>query len=297
MRIAVIGDIHGYWDERDVEAFNASDVDALLFVGDLAGVPGRGTLTVAASLLQLDLPFALIPGNHDCGSLTALGGEFFGRDLPAPLSARPVVRQWNALRDILGDRLLGYSFLDWEGVRVVGARPWAMDGRRLSFRRALERVFGIESLAASAEAMRRHIDSAPHPVIVLAHNGPHGLGDHPHDIFGVDFRAGGGDNGDTDLAQALAGGDGVCLVVAGHMHHAWRGGKGQLRTFVSEAHGRLYLNAARVPRRRDDKAFCLLVDLDGGNPQRVIERWYGYGDTSVDDTVLWEAPAPAPSSR
>ena len=34
MKIAIIGDVHGFWNERDTEYFNSSDYDYILFTGD-----------------------------------------------------------------------------------------------------------------------------------------------------------------------------------------------------------------------------------------------------------------------
>ena len=67
-----------------------------------------------------------------------------------------------------------------------------------------------------------------HRVVVLAHCGPHGLGATRESIYGCDFRPEQGDWGDRDLAEALEYarecGKRVVAVVAGHMHHALRGG-------------------------------------------------------------------------
>ena len=48
MKFGVIGDIHGFWDERDTAFFNASDYDMLLLVGDFARV--ANSLPVARQL-------------------------------------------------------------------------------------------------------------------------------------------------------------------------------------------------------------------------------------------------------
>lgn len=65
-------------------------------------------------------------------------------------------------------------------------------------------------------------------VIVVAHNGPSGLGSNPEDICGVDFRgSSGGDWGDEDLRIALdlaeQNGQNASLVVFGHMHSSLKG--------------------------------------------------------------------------
>ena len=47
--IGVVGDVHLFWDAKDVAFFNGSNYDMLLFVGDLAGIqpgarPAGGTV-------------------------------------------------------------------------------------------------------------------------------------------------------------------------------------------------------------------------------------------------------------
>lgn len=64
-------------------------------------------------------------------------------------------------------------------------------------------------------------------LLLLAHNGPEGLGSEPHSICGVDWRSEAGDWGDPDLAAVLQQlqeqGSRVSLVLHGHMHHMIKG--------------------------------------------------------------------------
>ncbi|MCB1139979.1 MAG: hypothetical protein KDK23_14555, partial [Leptospiraceae bacterium] len=80
--------------------------------------------------------------------------------------------------------------------------------------------------------------------------GPAGLGSSPSDIWGCDFDPQRGDFGDADLTLALEAASELnkapIAVVAGHMHHALKGG-GE-RTWYLERNGVHYINAARVPR-------------------------------------------------
>ena len=63
--IAIIGDVHLQFVEEDVEYFNASLYDLLIFVGDLAGYLASRTRDVAHLISQLEQPTLFIPGNHD----------------------------------------------------------------------------------------------------------------------------------------------------------------------------------------------------------------------------------------
>ena len=50
-RLAVVGDIHGFWTEADNRLFAEDAPDLLVLVGDLAGLIWSGTLTVAQIVL------------------------------------------------------------------------------------------------------------------------------------------------------------------------------------------------------------------------------------------------------
>lgn len=255
LKLAVIGDVHMAWDEADVRWFNASDYDALLICGDLPGYRHGRAVEVAASMAGLDKPAFMVPGNHDATSLTHLVAEVAGTPVVNPLAGWAQEQRVERLRRALGPVVLGgYS---WHtlgaGTEVAGlivGRPHAM-GARLSFKRYVARRFAIESLEASARELCAVVDACPHRRLVfLGHNGPTGLGAGPTDIWGADFKKGGGDWGDPDLRAAIeharATGRQVVAVAAGHMHH-WTKAKRERTWHVSEG-GVEYVNAARVPR-------------------------------------------------
>jgi uncharacterized protein (TIGR04168 family) len=124
-------------------------------------------------------------------------------------------------------------------------------------------------MAVSCRRLRELVDSAPSDeLLVLAHNGPSGLGAAKTDLWGCDFREQGGDWGDSDLAEALgharSAGKRVLAVVAGHMHtHARRG---QVRDWQLRKAETLYVNPARVPRIFEDARgkyrYHVVLELD-----------------------------------
>lgn len=261
MRLALVGDIHGCWDESDNAYFARAAVDMVLFTGDLAVFTGNRTFRIAEVIARLEKPFAIVAGNHDCVTMPAFLGELTHQELLSNLAAGRIGKHYRKLQKMLGARLVGYSALDAGPIVVVGARPFAMEGSRLSFRETVRRLFGIADLQASTARLTALVETAGKPVVVLAHNGPAGLGAKRADMFGIDFRPGGGDNGDGDLAAALAATQGkVKLVVAGHMHHAVRGDGPR------PIHGRLgkavVVNAARVPRHTADGGFYIAATLE-----------------------------------
>jgi uncharacterized protein (TIGR04168 family) len=152
--------------------------------------------------------------------------------------------------------LCGYSVHPFPrlGLTVVAGRPHSLGGPRLGFRRYLKERFDVSSMEDSAARLCRAFDRAPddHPIIVLAHCGPAGLGAARDAMFGCDFRRQAGDWGDEDLRDAIAyargSGKRIIAVVAGHMHHRLRGG-GE-RSWQLQREGVCYVNAARVPRAR-----------------------------------------------
>jgi uncharacterized protein (TIGR04168 family) len=263
MRIGVVGDIHGNFNEADVAYFNGSDLDLLLFVGDLPAWPWPWQVRrMARQIARITKPALLIPGNHDVHNGLQLLAEVRHDPTLARLSAWRHTRFHRHLEQWLAPvALAGYSthtFRDGAfSVTVVAARPYSMGGPALSFAPLLEEMYGVASLSVSAARLNRCVQEARGDVLLfLAHNGPRGLGEGADDIWGRDFGRGGGDWGDVDLAAAIdharAVGRRVVAVVGGHMHRGTR--QGRQRAWLREREGITYINAAQVPRIiRDNK--------------------------------------------
>jgi uncharacterized protein (TIGR04168 family) len=256
IRIAVIGDLHTHWDDLDVAYFNRSDYDLLLFTGDLGGGSRDSTLRVARTLSKLAKPTLVMPGNNDVGDIDELAAE---------LAHRGALRQFSAVLQGHSEagrpgpepmvRLCGYSAHrigpPSRSVTLITGRPHSMGGEQLSFGDHMLSAWGIESMAASAARLRALVDQADtQDLLFLAHNGPTGLGDEPIDMWGCDFKSGGGDWGDPDLSEAvehaIARGHRVLAVIGGHMHLDTKCGRE--RPWQRAHEGVLYVNPARVPR-------------------------------------------------
>lgn len=253
LQIGVVGDVHLRWGDEDVRDLNGSEHDLLLFVGDLGGYRHRETLRVCRSIGRLRKRTLVMPGNHDGPSLAALAGEVLGRQGLLGRLNRGQRARVEALAEALGPaQVVGYSRHEVApDLDLIAARPHSMGGPDLHFARYLREQFGIASLADSATRLRELVDeSSASRLLFLGHNGPTGLGDRRTDLWGCDFRPEEGDQGDPDLAEAIAHarmrGKDVVAVVAGHMHHRLRGGG--LRSWQARRDGTLYVNAARVPR-------------------------------------------------
>lgn len=260
-RIAVIGDVHLFWDDADVDFFNGAGYDLLLFVGDLAGYTQVRGRRVARSLRKLRVPAMCIPGNHDGLHALQLGAEIAPRAHRLRKAfCQGQERRCAGLDRALGDvELLAYSRrrIAPAGVplNVVVGRPHSIGGRRLACIRYLTKQYGVDSMEASIASLKHLVDSCDDaPILFLAHNGPTGLGDRADSIWGCDFRRKEEDWGDRDLEEAVlhaqSSGRTVLAAVAGHMHRETKSGK--RRPAQMEKDGVLYVNAAEVPRHRKE---------------------------------------------
>lgn len=259
LRLALVGDVHLSFGPKDVEALDGGGYDLVLFVGDLAGYSFRGALRVARYIAALRTPAIVVPGNHDCITPQQMLAEIMGHERSVALLTGGEEARVAELRRALAPAILtGYGLHPLPVRRgppidLVTARPHSFGGPSLSFRPYLERAHGVASLEASAARICARVDeSRAGRLVFLAHNGPSGLGARRSDIWGCDFRRSEGDFGDPDLRLAIdharAQKKHVIAVLAGHMHHALRGGGGQRRWLSRDAEGTLHVNAARVPR-------------------------------------------------
>jgi len=256
IRIGVIGDLHTHWDQVDVAQFERSDYDLLYFTGDLGGGTRDSSLRVARNLSRLGRATLVMPGNNDVGDIAELAAELAYRGGIQRLAAMRRGRDTDGAADSPAPvQLCGYSAHRLRrgdvDVTVIAARPHSMGGPTLAFAGHMRDAWGIDSMEASTRRLCALVDGAEtRDLVFFAHNGPTGLGEDAHAMWGCDFRPGGGDWGDPDLAaaiaHALAGGRRVLAVVAGHMH--LRTKCGRERPWCEERDGTLYVNAARVPR-------------------------------------------------
>lgn len=267
MKLAVIGDIHHLFNAQDTDYFNASDHDGLLFVGDIYNYSHQRGLQAAAELAALRKPAILIPGNHDAVHPAQLAAEITQRRSLISITSFGHGKRVQDLNDAVGGAVVaGYSVHRLqEGLDLIVGRPHSMGGPSLSFRPYLADAYDVRNFSDSVERLRACVDdSEAEQVVFMAHNGPTGLGDARDDIWGCDFKRGAGDFGDEDLREAidyaLECGKRVVAVVAGHMHHAIRGG-GE-RRWLLRKDDILYVNAARVPRIFKEKGVTYHHHID-----------------------------------
>lgn len=278
IHIAVIGDVHGLFDAKDVAYFNQSDDALLLFVGDLAKYRHREGIEVAKLMARLTKPALYIPGNHDAVHALQLLAEIKQNKFWSSAFSSGIQRRMQQLQKAIGNvTVCGYAThpfaIDGIVFDVIAGRPFAMGGSHFSYAAHLQRTYGIDSMAASAQRLKQCVDAAQSDQLVfLAHNGPAGLGAAQTDMWGCDFRPEAGDFGDWDLQQAIEyaqqQGKRVLAVLAGHMHHQVKGGG--LREWQRKIGDVVFVNAARVPR---------IFESDGGLCRHHVRL--SVGETAV----------------
>ncbi|KAG6772282.1 hypothetical protein POTOM_023685 [Populus tomentosa] len=266
-RIAVVGDVHDDWnleeDTKALQLLQLSELIALLmdflsesnmclhvqysqiWCSSQAGDFGNENVELVQSIADLNLPKVVILGNHDSWKTQHFSGK----------RKDGVQRQL----ECLGEEHVAYKRLDFPTLKlsVVGGRPFSCGGEQIFRRSLLSARYGIQDMDGSADRIYNAALGTPedHMVILLAHNGPTGLGSNLNDICGKDWVFGGGDHGDPDLAQAISHLKettkiSIPLVVFGHMHKELAYGNGLRKMIVVGADKTIYLNGAIVPRVR-----------------------------------------------
>jgi uncharacterized protein (TIGR04168 family) len=293
--LAIVGDIHDQWSEADAAALRALSVDLALFVGDI----GNEAVDLVKQIAALDLPKAVILGNHDAWySATDWGRQ----KCPYDRSREDRVQQQ---LDALGEIHVGYGKLDLDllGLTVIGGRPFSWGGSDWKNPEFYQQYYGISGFEQSTTRLKQAIDAATHHhLIFMGHCGPTGLGAAPEAPCGRDWNPLGGDFGDPDLAEAIAYakaiGKAVPLVTFGHMHHGLRHRKDQLRQrcYLEPEHT-LHLNAASVPRWTQVNGVTQrnfsLVTLRQNQVQQASLVWVRDDLTIAHQEVLFEAKTPA----
>ncbi|KAL1817687.1 hypothetical protein ACET3Z_020261 [Daucus carota] len=309
VRIAVVGDVHDYWNlEEDAKALELLKPDLVLFTGDYGN---EENVKLVESIADLTIAKAAILGNHDAWNTSRFSSRKKD-DVQLQL-------------DCLGMEHVGYQRLDFPTLKlsIVGGRPFSAGGQRLFRPKLLSKRYGVKTMEESAKRIYKAALGAPedHSIIFLAHNGPTGLGSEVNDICGRDWTFEGGDHGDPDLADALSQLKettklSVPLVVFGHMHKKLADGNGLRKMVVVGDDNSIYLNGAVVPRVKKlvikhdatssenpiksvigTKRAFTLVEILGGRLEKIVETWVSVmGDKAAlyEEHILF-SPGPSVS--
>ncbi len=286
MKFALIGDIHGYFDDFDVQYFNQSDYDCLLITGDIPDF-FHINKNVYKKLYQLNKKTFLIYGNHDGFSFLEMASEIFRWE---SFRIKKIEKYKKRKRELLLDsenpllKAGGYQIeLLNSNIAIFLTRPHSIGGSFISYPLVLKEIYNVYDMDSSFLKMKSMLDeffskNSVQNLIILAHNGPKGLGNEPHNIWGCDFNPKIGDFGDSDLQKLIEYCElkkiSIPFVVAGHMHHKLSKKaikynpeyRNTYRDFFTKKGDIYYFNPARVPRifKKDGKFmhYHILVELN-----------------------------------
>jgi len=291
LRIAVVGDVHDLWQEEvDRAMLKHLSIDLVLFVGDF----GNEVVPLVSAIANLDLPKAVILGNHDAWYSASDWGK---KKCPYDRELEDRVQQQ---LDLLGVAHVGYGRQDFAqfDLSVVGGRPFSWGGSEWKNEHFFSDRYGISGFAASTEQIVQSAQNSPHQTILfLGHNGPLGLGDRPQDICGKDWGDKiGGDHGDPDFAAAIAQTQAsekqVPLVIFGHMHHRLRCDKEPRKSLV-KLNETIYFNAASVPRilQRNNQELhnFSIIEMQQGKVTQVSLIWLDLDYKIQTEIILFSA--------
>jgi uncharacterized protein (TIGR04168 family) len=290
IKIVVVGDVHDRWEIEDHLALKHLDIDLVLFVGDF----GNESVEIVSLIASLELPKAVILGNHDAWYSASVWGQ---KKCPYDRTREDRVQQQ---LDLLGDTHVGYGKLDFPqfNLSVVGSRPFSWGGAEWKNKEFLRDRYGVNNFAESRQKIVSAAETASYEnIIFIGHNGPTGLGDRPEDTCGQDWGDLKGDHGDPDLAEAITlvgkQGKSIPLVTFGHMHHRLRHTKKRLRTMINVDRNTdtVYLNSACVPRILEvegerQRSFSV-VTLENGVVCEIVLLWLGEQYRIVSEQMLY----------
>lgn len=297
IKIAVVGDVHDLWQPiEDRLALHTLQVDLVLFVGDF----GNEAIEVVEAIANLDLPKAVILGNHDAWYSAVDPYSKSPNKKQCPYDRTKEDRVQRQL-DLLGESHVGYSWLDFPefNLSVVGARPFSWGSSKWKKKFFYRDRFQVNSFAESTQRITASVSNAKHDnVIFLGHNGPSGLGEEEYSICGKDWKPIGGDYGDPDFAEAIAKtyqmGKSIPLATFGHMHHHLRLNKDRKREAIATNEmGTIFFNSALTPRivQTNDGYYrnFSIVTLEAGQVSQISIVWLDALLKVINEDILFVA--------
>jgi len=302
-KFIVIGDIHGYFNHHDVKYINDLKPNAVILTGDITAY-FKPTIITNRQIKKIKVPGYLIAGNHDGTLLLQLIAEVLHLKYLKLLTSightwrvNKFTKQTNNLfNEGYSANVVDINGQDWT---ITNCRPYSFGGAKISFSKLLNKLYRISNVKKSAEKIIKLVEAAGNKNnILLAHNGPYGLGQKRTDPWASDFTEKEFDFGDIDLHLAISkinkSDKNVDIVIAGHMHHAIK--KSSLtRIKLKKKNNTLYLNAARVPRIFKDADgnkihYFMQLEItsleDDRNKIEVFEKFLNTKTGEVDKVLI-----------
>ncbi len=295
IKIAVVGDVHELWQPlEDRLALQSLEVDLVLFVGDF----GNESIDIVKAIADIDLPKAVILGNHEAYYSDSDLNSKSQKKKKCPYDRTKEDRVQQQL-DVLGKFHVGYSWLDFPSLNlsVVGSRPFSWGGSKWKKDAFYRDRFNVHNFEESTQRIINAFANANHEtVIFLGHSGPSGLGDAEHSICGKDWKPIGGDYGDPDFADAISKsyqmGKKIPLVVFGHMHQHLRHNSSRTREMIATNNmGTIFFNSAFTPRivKTNEGLYrnFTIVTLVSGQVSQISLVWLDELCSIISESILF----------
>ncbi len=288
MKFAILGDIHHYFDNWDVNFFNQSDYEFLIFTGDLPDF-FHFRRKIYKILGKIQKKSFLIWGNHDGFSFLEVLGEIFRIELfkIREKDFNVIQKRLDQIQEQLGENFIigGYHIHQiTSDLAIFMVRPHSIGGNEISYKDYLYKKYNVTDLESSYLKMKQLLDDFLQKnqitsLIFLGHNGPYGISKHPYDLWGCDFNPNLGDFGDKDYQKILEYARSlnlqIPLVIGGHMHHQLskniKNVPKKTRISIQKIENTYYVNPAKVPRITKHSRYYVSVTLKENQIKEVKE--------------------------
>ena len=165
IKIAVVGDVHDLWQPiEDQLALHILNVDLVLFVGDF----GNESIEIVKAIANLNLPKAIILGNHDAWYSSTDPYSKLHPKKQCPYDRIKEDRVQQQL-DVLGKCHVGYCWLDFPelNLSVVGSRPFSWGGSKWKKSFFYRDRFQVNHFTDSTNRIIQSVGNAKHENIIF----------------------------------------------------------------------------------------------------------------------------------
>lgn len=291
MKLAILGDLHQYFDDIDVDYFNHSDYEFLIFTGDLPDFFHLKS-KIYKTLSKIKKKSFLIWGNHDGFSFLEVVGEIFQKEFLKiqKKDFDSIEQKLNKIQNQLGNYFItgGYRIEKlFSTLAIFMVRPHSMGGSHISYKEYMKKKYNVTDLDSSYKKLKEILDeflkkNQITSLIFLGHNGPYGISSNPFDLWGCDFNPDLGDFGDKDFQNIIQYAKSlhlkIPLVIGGHMHHKLSKKVKDLpvkeRKSIQKIENTYYLNPAKVPRIQEKKRYYISVSLERDQVKKIHEVYF-----------------------
>lgn len=128
MKVAIIGDVHGFWTQEDTNYFNESDYNCIFFVGDLKGRTNSSLKKIFPFLQKIKKEVFFSYGNWDTSNIIQILGEVLHNSFLIHLGAvRHNNRIINFNYNLKNFNLGMYRSFSLNSLDLIIGRPFSSD--------------------------------------------------------------------------------------------------------------------------------------------------------------------------